>query len=402
MRDAVSSNLTGLRRRGLGTLRNALLALCCCVGTAAAQTSDFAPKARQAFLMDADSGSVLYQHNADQLVAPASMSKLMTLVVIFKALKAGRINGTDQILVSVNAWRRGGAPSGTSAMFVPVNTKESLDEMLQGIIVQSGNDAAIAVAEAMAGSEAAFAKMMNDEARRLGLRKSVFRNATGLHHPEHLSTVRELALIARHIMQEYPSYYPMFSQKEFRYRRHRFINRNPLLFLDPSVDGMKTGYVKEGGYGMVVSAKRNGRRLIGVVHGLASEAERREEARRLLDWGFANLTEFKLFDAGEEVGWARVWGGSRFYLSLTGDGVVSVILPKSAAAAGQRLRGEIIYASPLKPPIRKGDPVAKLRVTSSSSAVSEVPLYAGEDVEQAGLVRRGLDSLAYLAFGWLR
>jgi D-alanyl-D-alanine carboxypeptidase (penicillin-binding protein 5/6) len=243
---------------------------------------------------------------------------------------------------------------------------------------------------------------MNEEARRIGLTKSTFQNATGLPHPEHLSTVRDLATIARHILVEYPTFYPLFSQKEFRYRRHRFINRNPLLFLDPTVDGFKTGYIAASGYGMVVSAKRDGRRLIAVIAGCASDTERREEARRLLDWGFAAYAEFKLFDAGQEVGWARVWGGSRFYLPLTGDGDVNVVLPKTAAASGQRLKGEIIYASPLKAPIKKGEPVARLRVTSTANAVSEVPLYAAEDMEQGGLVRRGIDSLAHLAFGWMR
>ena len=393
--------MTGLWRHASSALLGVLLTLFGCL-PAAAQTGSFVPKAKQVVLMDAGSGAILFQANGDQLMSPASMCKLMTLVVVFKALKAGRIKGSDPFLVSVNAWRRGGAPSGTSAMMVPVGTRESLDDLLQGIIVQSGNDAAIAVAEGIAGNEAMFAKMLNEEARRIGLTKSTFQNATGLYHPEHLSTARELALIARHIIDEYPSYFPLFSQKEFRYRRHRFINRNPMLFLDPTVDGFKTGYIKASGYGIVVSAKRDGRRLIAVVNGCDSDSERREEVRRLLDWGFASYTQFKLFDAGEEIGWARVWGGTRFYLPLTGDGEVSVVLPKSAAASGQRLKGEIIYTSPLKPPIRKGDPVARLRVTSTSSAVSEVPLYAGEDIEKGGLVRRGLDSLAHLAFGWMR
>jgi D-alanyl-D-alanine carboxypeptidase (penicillin-binding protein 5/6) len=287
-------------------------------------------------------------------------------------------------------------------MMVPVGTRESLDDLLQGIIVQSGNDAAIAVAEGIAGNEGLFAKMMNEEARRLGLAKSTFQNATGLYHPQHLSTARELALMARHIIQEYPSYFPLFSQKEFRYRHHRFINRNPLLFLDPTVDGFKTGFIKQSGYGIVVSARRDGRRLIAVISGCDSDAERREEARRLLDWGFASYAQFKVFEAGEEVGWARVWGGNQFYLRLTGDGDVSIVMPKAAGASGQRLKGEIIYASPLKPPIKKGEPVATLRITSTSSAVSEVPLYAGEDIEPGGLMRRGLDSLAHLAFGWMR
>jgi D-alanyl-D-alanine carboxypeptidase (penicillin-binding protein 5/6) len=393
--------MIGFWRHASSALLGALLMLASWA-TAAAQTVVFTPKAKQAILMDAGSGAILFQSNADQLVPPASMSKLMTLIVVFKALKAGRIRGSDQFLVSVNAWRKGGAPSGTSAMMVPVGTRESLDDLLQGIIVQSGNDAAIAVAEGIAGNEALFAKMMNEEARRLGLAKSTFQNATGLHHAQHLSTARELALMARHIIQEYPSYFPLFSQKEFRYRHHRFINRNPLLFLDPTVDGFKTGFIKESGYGMVVSARRDGRRLIAVISGCDSDAERREEARRLLDWGFASYAQFKVFEAGEEVGWARVWGGNRFYLRLTGDGEVSIVMPKAAAASGQRLKGEIIYASPLKPPIKKGEPVATLRITSTSSAVSEVPLYAGEDIEPGGLMRRGLDSLAHLAFGWMR
>jgi D-alanyl-D-alanine carboxypeptidase (penicillin-binding protein 5/6) len=393
--------MTGLWRHLWSGFAGALLAVFTCAG-AVAQTGQFVPKAKQVMLMDAASGAILFQANADQLIPPASMSKLMTLVLVFKALKAGRVKGSDPFLVSVNAWRKGGAPSGTAAMMVPVGTRESLDDLLQGMIVQSGNDAAIAVAEGLAGNEGNFAKMMNEEARRIGLTKSTFQNATGLPHPEHLSTVRDLAMIARHILVEYPTFYPLFSQKEFRYRRHRFINRNPLLFLDPTVDGFKTGYIAASGYGMVVSAKRDGRRLIAVIAGCASDTERREEARRLLDWGFASYAEFKLFDAGQEVGWARVWGGSRFYLPLTGDGDVNVVLPKTAAASGQRLKGEIIYASPLKAPIKKGEPVARLRVTSTANAVSEVPLYAAEDMEQGGLVRRGIDSLAHLAFGWMR
>jgi len=390
------------RRRHASSALLFLLLVLASWSTATAQSGVFTSKAKQAVLMDAASGAILFQLNADQLVPPASMSKLMTLAVVFRELKAGRIKGSDQFLVSVNAWRRGGAPSGTSAMMVPVGTRESLDDLLQGIIVQSGNDAAIAVAEGIAGNEAAFAKMMTEEARRIGLTRSTFQNATGLDHPEHLMTVRELAVLARHIIHEYPSFYPLFSQKEFRYRRHRFINRNPLLFLDPTVDGLKTGFVKASGYGMVVSARRDGRRLIAVINGCESDAERREEARRLLDWGFANYAHFKIFDAGEEVGWARVWGGDRFYLRLTGDGDVTIVMPKVAAASGQRLKGEIIYASPLKPPIKKGQHVATLRVISTVGAVSEVPLYAGEDIEPGGLVRRGLDSLAHLAFGWMR
>ena len=294
-------------------------------GSALAQgaaPAEMTTRAKQAILMDANTGAVLFQHNADELAPPASMSKLMTLAVIFRALKEGRLKPEDEILFSVNAWRTGGAPSGTSAMFVPVNTKERLDEVLKGIIIQSGNDACIAVAESMAGTEAAFAKMMTDEARRLGLSKSTFRNSTGLHDPEHLMTARELAVLARHLIKEYPEHYTLFGEREFRYRKHRFFNRNPLLALDLGVDGLKTGYIKEAGYGLVASAKQDGRRVILVINGMEDAQARRNEAVRLIEWGFKGFADFKLFDAEEVVGRARVWGGDRMFVPLVGSGLL--------------------------------------------------------------------------------
>ena len=371
-------------------------------GSALAQgaaSAEMTTRAKQAILMDANTGAVLFQHNADELAPPASMSKLMTLAVVFRGLKEGRIKPEDEILVSENAWRTGGAPSGTSAMFVPINTREPLSEILKGIIIQSGNDVSIAVAEAMSGTEAAFAKLMTDEARRLGLTKSTFRNATGLHHPEHLMTARELALLARHLIQAYPEHYPLFAEREYRYRKHRFFNRNPLLALDLGVDGLKTGYVKEAGYGIVASAKQDGRRVILVINGMEDPQARRNEAVRLIEWGFKGFADFKLFDAEEVVGRARVWGGDRMFVPLVGAGEITVMLPK--AQSGQRLQAQIIYNSPLKAPIRKGDVIAKLRVTTASQSVNEVPLHAGEDVPAAGAMRRGLDTLVHMAFGWV-
>lgn len=365
-----------------------------------AAASAFTTKARHAILMEAETGAVLFQHEADQLAPPASMSKLMTLAVVFRALKNGALKPSDSVTMSVNAWKTGGAPSGTSAMFVPVNESATVDEMLQGIAVQSGNDACIAIAESMAGSEAAFAETMTAEARRIGLAKSTFRNATGLYHPDHLMSARELAQLARFLMREYPDHFALFGQKEFNYRKHRFINRNPLLFQDIGADGMKTGFISEAGYGMVATARQDGRRLIAVVNGLASANDRRDEARRLLEWGFRSFGEFKLYDPGEVVGEARVWGGSRFHVPLTGRSGVAVVLPRYPA--NQRLTAEIVYNGPLKAPIRKGDEVARLRVTSSSSATNDVPLFAAEDVEAAGVMRRGLDSLVHLALGWVK
>lgn len=396
-------------------LQRSILAVCLAVAATAAvlpamqpapalaqanQTSnEFTIKAKQAILMDADTGAILFQYNPDQLAPPASMSKLMTLVVAFRALKEGKIKLEDEFLMSENAWRKGGGPSGTSAMFVPINTRVRVDELFKGIIIQSGNDAAMAIAEGIAGSEEAYAKMMTDEARRLGLPKSTFRNATGLYDPQHLMTVRELALLARHIIREYPDHYPTFSVKEFPYRKHKFINRNPLLFMNIGADGLKTGYIKESGYGVVGSAVQGSRRLIVAINGLATQEDRKEEARRLLDWGFRSFAEFKIFEAGEIIGKARVWGGDRMYVPLMGNGETMVVLPRFPA--NQKLRAEIVYNGPLKPPVRKGDQVARLRVISSNDASSEVPLFAAEDVSSASTWKRGLDSLLFMATKWI-
>jgi serine-type D-Ala-D-Ala carboxypeptidase (penicillin-binding protein 5/6) len=356
-------------------------------------------KAPHAVLMDADSGAIMFQRAADDLIYPASMSKLMTLAVLFKALKAGDVKPDDEYFMSEYAWRKGGAPSGTSAMMVPVGKKATVNELMRGIIIQSGNDAAISVAENMSGNETNFAKRMTDEARQIGLKKSVFRNATGLHDPGHQMTVRELGILARHIIRTYPEYYEVFGTKEFNYLKHKFINRNPLLTLVPGVDGLKTGFTKEAGYGMVASAKQDDRRLIAVVAGLPTADERRDDARRLLDWGFRSFTQAKLFDAEEVVGHARVWGGRRMYVPLTGNGDVSVWVPRNPAS--QKLKAYIVYQWPLKPPLKRGDQVATLRVTTASDATSEVPLYVAEDVEPAGSMRRGLDSILCLATRWL-
>lgn len=365
-----------------------------------AQSGGFSTQAAQAILMDADTGAVLFQHRADEPMHPASMSKLMTLVQMYRAIRSGQLKPTDEVLMSVNAWRNGGAPSGTSAMFVPVGERVTVEEIIQGIVVQSGNDAAIAIAEHMAGSEAEFARQMTDHARTLGLKSSVFKNATGLHDPEHLTTARDLAILARHIIKTYPEFYPAYAQKEFRYRKHRFLNRNPLLGDDKGVDGLKTGYIKEAGYGLVASAKVGDRRVIAVVNGLPTAARREQEASRLIDWGFRGFREFRLFDQGEVIGQARVWGGSQLYVPLTGEGNVQVLLPLSVG--NERLKAEIIYNSPLKPPIKKGDEVARLRVTNAQNTTNEVPLYAAQDIDQGGTIRRGLDSLAYMAFRFIR
>jgi D-alanyl-D-alanine carboxypeptidase (penicillin-binding protein 5/6) len=360
----------------------------------------FGTRAKAAVLLDADTGAIFYQSNADELLPPASVSKLMTAAVVFRALKDNRIKLTDEMTMSEHAWRTGGAPSRTSSMFVPINTPATVDDLVKGMLIQSANDAAICLAEGLGGTEDQFAKRMAVEAKRIGLTKSTFANPTGLYDPGQLMTARDIALLASFIIKEYPEFYPIFSQKDFNYRKYKFRNRNPLLFVEGlGADGLKTGQVKESGYNLVGSAVQGGKRLIVVVMGLATENERTAEAKKLLDWGFHAFAPFKLFNAGETVGSARVWGGETFYVPLTGDGPVMVMLPR--VPENPRLKAEIMYNGPLKPPIKKGAKVATLRVTSQANAVSEVPLYAGEDVEAGGLMRRGLDSLAHLAFKWV-
>jgi serine-type D-Ala-D-Ala carboxypeptidase (penicillin-binding protein 5/6) len=396
MLTSASGMTLGFARWSWAILTVAVLAM----GWSTPAQAQFTTSARQAFLMDAETGAVLYQKSGDELMPPASMSKLMTLAVLFKAVKEGRVKLDDQWSVSQHAWRTGGGPSATSAMFLPLNGRASVSELIQGLIVQSGNDAAIVVAEAMGKSEAGFAQQMTDYARQIGMTKSTFANATGLPQTDHLMTARELAVLTRHLMMEFPDYYAWFAQKEYRYGRHKFINRNPLLFTNSGFDGLKTGFVNEAGYGIVASAVREDRRLIAVLNGLSTKEERKAETAKLVDWGFKSFAPLKLFDKDEKVGEARVWGGSRIYVPLVGNGDVSVLMPRFTQNK-IKFNAEVVYQGPLKPPIKRGDQVAVLRVTSQVGSVSEVPLYAAEDIEKSSVWARGLDSLVHLAFRWV-
>ena len=370
-------------------------------GAAPAPQGSFETKAKHAILMNADANLVLFEKAADELVPPASMSKLMTLAIVFRELKAGHITLETEFPVSEHAWRTGGAPSGSSAMFAPLNSKVTVSDLIQGITVQSANDAAIILAEGIAGTEEAFAKQMNDYAKEIGLTKSHFVNASGLPAEGHLMTARELAALARFLIYTYPEYYHFFGEQEFKYRdKFVFRNRNPLIFApDLGVDGMKTGYIEEAGYGMVASAKRGDQRLILVVNCLNTKQEREGEPRRLIEWGFKSFRPFRLFDEGQKVSDALVWGGTQHYVPLVGDGNISIILPATATG---KVNASIVYQGPIKAPIRKGDRVAVLRVTSAeSSATNDIPLYAGDNIEQSNFAMRGIDSLLVLAFGWL-
>lgn len=397
-------SLKTLGRAG-SVLLCALLVSAPAASPSSAQSNDaFATAARSAILIDTETGATLFAKNADEPMPPASMSKLMTLLLAFKAVKEGDATLETEFPMSVHAWRTGGAPSRTAAMFVPVNTAEPLAQLIQGVAVQSGNDAAIAIAEGLAGSEEAFARLMNAEAKKLGLTNSHFANPTGLDDPGQTMSARDLATLALHIIENYPEFYKYFAQPEFRYRRHRFYNRNPLLKEeDMGVDGLKTGHTKEAGFGIVVSAKRDNRRLIAVVMGLKSATHRKFEAKKILNWGFDTLQHGKLYDGDEVVGYARLWGGRSFYVPLVGKSDIVATLPRESLNA--RLSAFITYEGPLKPPVRQGDQVAILTVRAPSGSTQDFPLYAAEDIESGGYLRQGLDAAGFLIWrkvsGWV-
>jgi serine-type D-Ala-D-Ala carboxypeptidase (penicillin-binding protein 5/6) len=366
-------------------------------GPALAQA--FQTSAPTAILMDADSHAVLFEKNADELVAPASMAKTMTAEIVFNELKNGRLNMDNEFTVSENAWRKGGAGSGGSAMFARVNTPIRLEDLLRGLIVQSGNDAAIAIAEGIAGTEENFARMMNERARQIGLTKSTFRNATGYGDPDQKVTVRDLAKLALHIIETYPDYYKIFGEREFTWNKIRQQNRNPLLSMEIGADGLKTGNIDESGYGLIGSAVQNGQRLIVVVNGLKTAKDRATESRKLLDWGFRAFEARQLFAENQVVGEAQVFGGDRRSVPLVSKKPIRVLVNRGDS---ERVSARIVYNGPLKAPIQKGTEVARIRVDRGETQALEMPLYADEDVQVGTLSQRALDGLLEFSTGWVR
>jgi len=353
-----------------------------------------------ALLFDPDSDSVLFEKNGDQLVAPASLAKLMTLEFVFNEIKQGRLKLEDEIVISENAWRKGGAPSHGSTMYAAVHSRVKVEDLIHGIIVDSANDACIALAEALAGNETAFAAMLTRRAREIGLEKSTFANATGYSDPRMRVTVRELAQLTRHIIQAYPDFYLYFAEREFTWNNIRQQNRNPLLAMGIGADGLKTGETAEAGFNLVGSAVEEGFRLIVVVTGARSEKERADEARKLLDWGFHGFESKLLFAEGQTIGEAKVFGGSARYVPLVGPGTVRVMVPRSNG--GERLLARIVYTGPVPAPVRKGQPIGKLKIWRGDNLALEVPLKAAEDVGIGSISRRAMDGATELMLSLFR
>src|SRR5256714_3333758 len=352
-----------------------------------------------AILIEASSGSVLFEKNADELRAPSSMMKLMTAEVVFHAIKEGEVKLTDEYRVSENAWRKGGAPSGGSTMFAAIHSKIPVDDLLHGAIIQSGNDACMVLAEGIAGNERTFAEMMTKRARELGLTQSTFANSNGLPDPGNKMTVRELAKLARYVIQTYPDFYKLFGEREFTWNKIRQQNRNPLLNSLEGADGLKTGYTKEGGYGMVGSAVQNRLRLIVVINGLEDPDDRASEAKKMLEWGFRNFETRTLFAANQQVGFAKVFGGDSRSVKLASPEPIKVMVPKNGS---EKLIARVVYNGPVRAPVQSGQRVGVVRVWRGANIAMEAPVYAAEAVGPGSTMRRAIDGASELVIGMFR
>ncbi len=360
-------------------------------GGPAARAEAYETAAHAAILIDLQSGQELYAKNADVPLHPASMSKLMTVLMVFERLADGSLSLDDTLPVSEKAWRKGG-----SKMFVDLGSRVRVEDLLHGIIVQSGNDACIVVAEALGGTEEAFAEQMTKRGRELGLTHSVFKNASGWPDPDHLMSARDLATLATIIIKQYPQYYKIFGQKEFIYNNIRQHARNPLLYQDIGADGLKTGHTEEAGYGLTASAVRDGRRLVMVLAGLPRPGDRAREAAGLLDYGYRNFKNYQLFARGDAVEQADVWLGSAGSVPLLVQEDVWV----SLTADGRRdLRVKVVYDGPIPAPIADGSQVAELEITAPGLEPRRIPLIAGDTVQAASMFGRVTSALGYLIWG---
>lgn len=372
----------------------------------AQQKKDVSPKADEpkigvphAILIEAKSGSVLYERSADQEIFPASLAKLMTAEYVFHLLKTGKISLSDEYRVSENAWRKGGAPSHGSTMFAALDSKVPVEALLNGMIIQSANDACIILAEGIAGNEAEFAAQLTRRAREIGLRKSVFTNSNGLPDPKEKVTARELAILARQIILTYPDFYKIFAKPDFTWNKIHQQNRNPLLGSLDGADGLKTGFTKEAGYGLVGSAVQDGLRLIAVVTGAKTANDRARDGKRLIEWGYHNFEERLLFAENETLGSAKVYGGENGYVPLKADGPIKIMVPK---AGGERLIARIVYNGPIPAPIQAGLPVGTLKVWRGENVVLEAPLHASENVGKGNLPQRALDAVTEMVIAVFR
>ncbi len=347
--------------------------------------------AKQAVLIDADTGYVLYEKNADELTAPSSMSKMMTVYLIFEKLQNGTLSLTDQLEVSKAAWAKRG-----SRMFLEENSQVSVEDLLRGIIVQSGNDACVVIAEAFSGTEENFSEELNIKAREIGLENSNFTNSTGWPDEGHLSTARDLSIIAIKTVQNFPEYYHFYAEESFEYNGINQRNRNTLLNKPVGVDGLKTGHTEAGGHGLAASALRKNQRLIMVINGLSSNKERTAEAIKLLEWGYRNFTNFDLLKEGMAVLQAKVWLGDKKTVPLVINEDTKITIPSESR---DKLQFKVEYDSPISAPIEEGTKMAELEITAPGIDSLRIPLYAGSTITSLGPLSKLLSVINYLVWG---
>jgi D-alanyl-D-alanine carboxypeptidase (penicillin-binding protein 5/6) len=359
----------------------------------AAAATDNGTNAQFAIVKDLTTGQVLFEKDSDKQMVPSSMTKMMTLYITFENLKNGKIKLTDTFPVSEKAWRIQG-----SKMFVELGNKISVDDLIHGVAVQSGNDACVVLAEGIAASEEAFAVMMNETAKRLGMNESHFRNSNGWPEEGHVVSARDLATLAQHIIQDFPEYYPLFSKTSFTYHGISQGNRNLLLYKNIGVDGLKTGHTEAAGYGITVSGKRGNRRLVVVVNGMKSEKARAEEASRLLEYGFNSFENYQLFSKDVALGQANVWYGKKSTVGLAAKEEVTATLPRATAEQKvKEIKATIHYEGPIKTPIQAGAKLAELELEMPGQPSRIIPLYATETVEPLTFTERILRSLHLMA-----
>lgn len=376
------------RSHRFGALCIAFLVCMFSVDTRAAQIDTIA---REAVLIDVTTGTTLLEKNANSRMPTSSMSKIMTMYMVFEALREGRLSLDDTLPVSEKAWRTGG-----SKMFVELNNRIRVEDLIRGVIVQSGNDASVVLAEALGGSEEAFAEMMNRKAAELGMNDSHFTNATGWPDENHYSTAHDLALLAQHIIREFPEYYHYYSETEFTYHDIKQGNRNPLLYRNMNVDGLKTGHTEVAGYGLTASAERNGRRLVLVVNGLPDMQARADESARLLEWGFREFDMISLFKAGETVVEAAVWQGTAKSVPLVIGSDLNVTLNRSEK---DEMKVTVVHDEPVAAPVVTGTQLGKVVVSVGDVPPIEAPLVAGADVAELGFFSRAIASTIHLVLG---
>ena len=375
-----------------------LIAASALVLTSAASTRAAVPTidtaAQTAIVIDYDTGTVLYDKNAEQRIPPASMSKIMTAYVVYSYLKAGRVKLDDTLPVSQTAWAK--HKTDESNMFVPLGAQVKVEDLIRGMIIQSGNDACVVLAEGLAGSTGAFVDQMNQTAQKLGLKDSHFANVDGLPDPDEYVTARDLAILARDLIHDFPEYFHYDSEKEFTYNNIKQGNRNPLLYKDIGVDGMKTGHTEEAGYGITVTAQRSGRRIIEVLSGMKSMNARSQESEKLLDWAYREWADYKLVKAGDTLDEAPVWLGVTAKVPVTVASDVAVSMPRNARAG---MKVVATYDHPADAPVEQGQPVGMLKITAPDTPEVDVPLVAAKPVEKVGRISRALLAAGYLVFG---